>query len=118
MPNDDEHVPLPSCTLPGTIKVMPAALELAKQFQASIPAGWIVVFRWYDGRRERTSKDAPWVDKGPGLGLGTFEIGDIPEEAVYQAGSFHYAVLIRKEIVDNHPERTIDLIGPREVILR
>ena len=109
MASDDESVSLEACTLPGTIKVTEPALELARQFQASIPVGWIVAFSWYDGRGERASKDAPRVDKGPGLGLGAFEIGDIPEEAIYHAGSFRYAVLIRKEIVENHPQRTIDL---------
>ncbi len=118
MTSNDESVPLEACTLPDTIKVTEPALELAKQFQASVPAGGIVAFFWYDGRRERASKDAPWVDKGPGLELGAYEIGDIPKEAIYHSGSFPYAVLIRKEIVDNHPERTIDLIGPRRIILR
>ena len=58
------------------------------------------------------------MDKGPGLGLGAYKVGDIPEEAIYHAGPFRYAVLIRKEIVASHPQRTIDLDGPRSVVLR
>ena len=76
------------------------------------------MFTWYDGQRERASKNAPWVDKGPGLGVGAYKNGDIPKEAIYHAGSFRYAVLIRQEIVEGHPERLIDLDGPRSVVLR
>ena len=118
MSNDDERVPLEACTLPGTIKVTPAALKLAEQFQAAVPVGWIVAFSWHDGQRIKANKDAPWVDMGPGLGLGAYEIGGIPEEAIYHSGSLRYAVLIRKEIVDSHPEGLIDLDGPRSVVLR
>jgi hypothetical protein len=52
------------------------------------------------------------------MDLGAYRIGQIPEEAIYHEGSFRYAVLIRQEIVDAHPEKTIDLDGPRRVVLR
>lgn len=118
MADDLVSVSLDGFTPPGTIRVTEAALELAKKFQASIPAGWIVVFRWYDGRRERASKEAPWVDMGPGLDLGTFQTGDIPEKAFYHAGSFRYAVLIRADIVESHPLKTIDLMGSGRLALQ
>ena len=59
MSDDDEPVPLDECALPDPIRVTGPALELAKQFQAALPAGYIVVFNWFDGQRERASKDAP-----------------------------------------------------------
>lgn len=64
---------------------------------------------WVDGRRTRASEDAPWEDEGPGLDLGAYRVGQIPQEAIYRAGSLGYAVLMRKEIVDSHPNKTIDL---------
>lgn len=109
MSHDDDPVPLIYCTAPGSIKVTQRALGRAEQFQASIPGGWMVAFMWYDGQKKRASKEAPWIDVGPGLGLGTFRIGDIPEVAIYHAGSFRYAVIIQKEIVEQHPQKTIDL---------
>ncbi len=118
MSNDDEAVPLEACTLPGTIEVTGAALEFAKQFQASIPAGWIVVFSWLDGRKTRASNDTPWIDLGPGLGVGAYRNNQIPQEAIYHDGAFRYAVLISTEIVEDHPERLIDLDGPRSVVLK
>lgn len=109
MSNDDEPVPLEACTLPGTINVTDRALRLAERFQAAVPSGWIVAFSWCEGRRMRANKTAPWVDQGPGLDLGAYRVAQIPEEAVYQTGSLSYAVCIWKEIVESHPERTIDL---------
>ena len=118
MSRDDEGISLEACTPPGAVRVTSPALNLAERFQASIPLGWIVAFIWYDGQRTRASKNSPWVDVGPGMGLGTYRIGDIPEEAVHHAGSFRYAVLIPKKVVDDHPQKLIDLDGPRSVILR
>ena len=118
MPDDNEGVSIEGCTLPGTIRVTRPALELAERFLAAVPAGYIVAFSWHDGERVRASKDSSWVDNGPGMGLGAYRIGQIPEEAIYHSGSFRYAVLIRPEIVDAHPEKIIDLDGPRSVVLR
>ena len=118
MSSDNERVPLEACTLPGTIKVTRPALELAEKFQASIPAGWIVVFDWYDWGRTRASKDAPWIETGPGLDLSAFRIDQIPAQAIYRAEALRYAVLIPKKVVDSHPEKLIDLDGPRSVVLR
>lgn len=118
MPSDDERVPLEACTPPGTIKVTDRALRLAEQFQASVPAGWIVAFSWHEGERRRASKDAPWEDMGPGLDLGAYRICQIPEEAVCHMGTLSYAVLIWKEIVESHPEKTIDLNEAGNVIFR
>lgn len=118
MSSDDDAVPLEYCTRPGTIKVTPSALALAQQFQAAVPAGWMVAFIWYDGQRQRASKDAPWVDVGPGLGLGTYRASDIPAEAVYQAGPLRYGVIVQQEVVDRHPEKTIDLDARGNPILR
>jgi hypothetical protein len=107
--SDDEPIPLAACTLPNTILVTDRALKLAEQFQASIPSGWIASFAWFEGRGVRASKDAPWQDQGAGLDLCAYRIGEIPAEALYHAGTFSYAVLIWKNIVDSHPKRTIDL---------
>lgn len=115
--DDDERVPLEACTRPGTIKVTDRALKLAERFQAAVP-GWIVAFSWYDGSRTRASKDAPWVNTGPGLDLGAYRIGQIPEEAIYRAAGLKYAVLIRKEILKKHPERIIDLDESGNLVLR
>ena len=109
MSSDDEPVPLDACTLPGTVNVTDRALQLAKRLQAGVPSGWIVAFSWYEGSRMRASKDAPWVDQGPGLDLGAYRVGQIPQEAIYHAGSLSYAVLIWKGIVESHPNKTIDL---------
>ena len=118
MSNDDERVPIEVCRLPGTMTVTRPALTLAEQFQASIPAGWIVVFSWHDGERVRTSKDAPWVDNGPGMHLGAYRIRQIPEQSICRAGSLCYAVLIRDEILANHPQKTIDVDELGHVIIR
>ncbi len=109
MSDDDGRIPIEFCRLPGTIMVTPPALALAEQFQASVPAGWVVAFSWHDGERVRASKDAPWVDKGPGMHLGAYRIQQIPEQAICRAGSLSYAVLIRDEILATHPHKTIDL---------
>ena len=109
MSSDDEPVPLEACAPPGTIKVTERALQRAALFQASVPSGWIVAFSWVEGRRMRASKDAPWVDQGPGLDLGAYRIGQIPEEAIWNSGPLRYAVLIWKNIIDSHPKKTIDL---------
>jgi hypothetical protein len=109
MSSDNDPVPLEACTPPGTIDVTDRALKRAAQFQSSVPLGWIVAFSWYEGSRSRASKDAPWVDQGPGLDLGAYRIGQIPKEAICHTDSLSYAVLIWKEIVDRHPKRTIDL---------
>lgn len=118
MPSDDERVSLEACTLPGTIKVTDRALQLAERFQTAVPSGWIVSFSWYDGGRTRASKDAPWEDTGPGLDLGGYRVGQVPEEAIYHAGSLSYTVLISKEVVESHPERTIDLDESGKLVLR
>jgi hypothetical protein len=118
MSSDDDAIPSEFCTRPGTITVTRPALDLAQQFQTSVPAGWMVAFIWYDGQRERASKDAPWVDVGPGLGLGTYRTGDIPAEAVYQAGSLRYGVIMQQAVVDRHPEKTIDLDTRGNPVLR
>ena len=107
--NDDDPIPLKECALPGTVKVTSRALELAERFQAAIPTGWIVVFNWFDGGRTRVGKDAPWINTGPGLDLGAYRTSDIPEEAVYHEGSFRYAVLIREDVIESHPQKTIDV---------
>ena len=96
----------------------PRALDLAKRFQADAPAGLIVVFSWYDGERVRAGKDAPWADKGSGLDLWAYRVEQIPAEAVHHEGSFRYAVLVPKEVIESHPQGTIDLDGSRNVILR
>lgn len=118
MTNDDGPIPLEACTLPGTITVTGGALALAERFHAAVPFGWIVAFSWHDNERVRASKDAPWEEKGPGIGLGAYQIGQIPEEALYNAGALSYAVLISKEVVENHPERTIDLDESGKVVFR
>ena len=118
MSGDDKPVPLEACTRPGTIKVTPRALESAQPFASALPAGWIVAFDWYDGRRVRAGKDAPWVDTGPGVDVGAFKTSQIPKEAVYRDGPFPYAVLIRKEIVDGHPQKTIDLDAGGHMVFR
>ena len=110
--------PLEECTRPGTIQVTPRALDFAKRFQAAVPAGLIVVFSWYDDERGRASKDASRVDKGSGLDLWAYRVEQIPEQAVYHAGSFPYAILIPRAVVESHPRKTIDLDGPRNVVLR
>ncbi len=115
---DDEPVPLEECTRPGTIQVTPRALDLAKRFQADAPAGLIVVFSWYDGEGVRAGKDAPWVDKGSGLDLWGYRVEQIPAEAVHHEGSFRYAVLVPKEVIESHPQGTIDLDGSRNLVLR
>jgi hypothetical protein len=117
MSEDNECVSIKGCTLPGTINVTPQALDLAKRFQTAVPSGYIVTFSWYDGERVRASKTAPWVDNGPGIDLGAYSVEQIPEEAVYQAGSFRYAVLIRKDVVDRYPNKTIDLDASGNPIL-
>ena len=106
---DDEPVPLASCTLPGTITLTPATLDLARRFGAAIPAGWIVAFGWHDWSGVRASKDAFLVETGPGLDLGAYRLTQVPEQAIYHAGSFRYAVVIRREIVASHPRKMIDL---------
>ena len=118
MSNDDERVPIEVCRLPGTMTVTRPALTLAEQFQASIPAGWIVVLSWHDGERVRISKDAPWVDNGPGMHLGAYRIQQIPEQSICRAGSLCYAILIRDEILANHPLKTIDVDELGHVIIR
>ena len=109
MVGDDKPVPLEACTRPGRIKVTLRALGSAQPFASALPAGWIAAFGWYDGQRMRASKDAPWVETGPGVDVGAYKASQIPVEAIYREGPFPYAVLIRKEIVEAHPDRTIDL---------
>lgn len=118
MTDDDVPVPLEACTLPGTIKLTDRALKLAEEFQTAVPSGWIMAFASYEGSRMRASKDAPWVDTGPGIDLGGYKIGQIPAEAVYRHGSLSYAVLISKEMVASHPEKTIDLDDAGKIVLR
>ena len=118
MPDNDELIPLEACTLPGTISVTRSALEYAARFQTAVPSGWIAAFSWHDGERVRASKDLPWVDNGSGVHLGAYRTKQIPEEAIYRSGSLHYAVLIRKEIVESHPQKTIDLDDSGRVVLR
>lgn len=76
------------------------------------------MFNWFDGIETKANKDAPWVDEGPSLDLGAYRIGQIAEEAIYHAGSFRYAVLIRKDIIESHPEKTIELDARGRPILR
>ena len=118
MSSGGEIVFLEACTPCGTIKVTDSALRLAERFQASVPAGWIAVFSWFDGRQIRAGNDAPCIDQGAGLGLGAYRIEQIPNEAICYAGSLSYAVCIRRDIVDSHPEKTIDLDEAGHVILR
>ena len=118
MSNNDECIPIEVCKLPGTMRVTRPALALAEQFQASVPAGWIVAFSWHDGERVRASKDAPWVDNGPGMHLGAYRIQQIPEQAICRAGSLHYAILVREETLANHPQKTIDVDELDHVVLR
>ena len=103
---------------PGTIKVTPRALERAQPFASALPAGWIVAFDWYDGQRMRAGKDAPWVDMGPGVDIGAYKTSQIPTGAIYREESFPYAVVIRKEIVEAHPDRIIDLDAGNHMVFR
>lgn len=118
MSGDDEPVPLEACTRPGTIKVTQRALERAHPFASGLPAGWMVAFHWSDGQRMRVSKDAPWIEMGPGVDLGAYKASQLPSEAIYREGPFPYAVLIRKTIVDAHPEKTIDLDAGGHMVFR
>ena len=118
MSSDSDAIPVEACAPPGTIRVTDRALKRARQFQDAVPFGWISTFLWCDGREKRASKDAPWEDQGPGLDLGAYRVEQIPKEAVCTAGSLKYAVCISKDIIDSHPERTIDLDKTGSLVLR
>ena len=55
---------------------------------------------------------------GSGVDLGAFKTSQIPKEAIYREGPFPYVVLIRKQIVDGHPQRTIDLDAGGHMVFR
>jgi hypothetical protein len=119
MPSDNNgRIPLDTCAMPGTLAVTPPALDLAKQFQASVPTGWIVTFNWFDGGRTQANRNAPWVETGAGLDLCAYKIGQIPDEAVHYADRFRYAVLIGQKTVAKYPQKTIDLDEAGNPILR
>ena len=118
MSSPEESVPIVECAPPGTVAISPAAMALAERFQAAVPAGFIVAFSWHDGERVRASKDAPWVDKGPGVGLGAYRTIQIPEEAVCHSSSINYAVLIRQAVLDDHPEKRVYLDDTGRMILK
>lgn len=118
MSADNEPISLKACALPGTIEVTRSALMQAERLQTVVSAGAIVAFFWADGRRMKANKDAPWVDQGSGLDLGAYRNTQIPEEAVFTAGSLRYAVLIRKEILDTYPDKVIDADEAGKIILR
>ena len=117
MPSD-ERVSLEVCALPNSLTVTRRAVRRAERFQSVLRPGRIVVFSGYDSSWMRASEDAPWVDTGPGVDLQAYWVEQIPEEAIWRAGSLRYAVLISRQLVDSLPERTIDLDETGRPVLR
>lgn len=98
----------------GTYRITPEALRLAGQLvhsaSVSLPQNrWVICYEWFFSSRERRGKESPWIDKGSGLDIGGYRVGEVPSACVQILDGIAVAAKIPKEILDAAPARTIDV---------
>jgi len=108
---------------PGTVRVLEAALQMAREFAAASGAGpggrRVVAF---DGAQSIAvwGRGEPSREVGPCLILGAFERNDVPPGYTERVGRFEFAVRMPREVLAQSTERLIDVDKsmPFELVLR
>jgi hypothetical protein len=111
MPNsrDFDH----GFTPPGVIKLTPAALQFAREFDESLknnqPGNWVVVFDWATSISVKSGPDAPAKDIGACVTLGASERHEIPSGFTQIVGGVEYAIQIPRDVWEKSAKRLIDI---------
>ncbi len=100
-------------TLPGIIKVSPAAIKFARAFDETIKrtqrGDWVVAFDWAESVSVRRGPDEPSQDIGACLAVGAFERHQIPPGFTQTIDGLEFAIKIPKEVWEQSVHRLIDI---------
>jgi hypothetical protein len=79
-------------------KISDQAFNQLKSFARSIGPTSIVGFYYYSQCKMRPSKDADWIDHGPGIGLGGYQRADIPNGYAHHRDGIDFIIQIPPDI--------------------
>jgi hypothetical protein len=99
-------------TPPGTIKLSPAALKLARDFATTtkdMGNNLVPVFDWAMSITYKLAPDAPPQEAGDCVMLGALERHKIPHGFIQSVDGVEFAIEIPPQIWQKCPERLIDV---------
>jgi len=102
-------------TLPGIVNVSTAALEMARDFAASLKRDrpqedWVVCFDWADSRQMRFPRPSGAMQElGPGFDLAAFQRRNVPDALIQTIEGTNFAMKVPSRVWLNSAKRLIDV---------
>ncbi len=98
-------------TPPGIIKVSPAALEFARDFDETVKqrGRWVVTFDWAHAMSVRRGPDELSEDIGACLILGAYKRHQVPTGFTETVSGVEFAVKIPRDVWEKSVHRLIDI---------
>jgi len=91
-------------TLPGIVSVSTAALQMGRDFAASLKRDrpqedWVVCFDWADSRQMRfPRRSGAMQELGPGFDLAAYERRTVPHEVIQSIDGVIFAIKIPSRV--------------------